>query len=272
LNKITTITSRQNKLFPDLKELYSYRQLLFSLALRDIKVKYAQTYIGILWAFINPVFNLLVLSFVFGVVAKVNTNGLPQLLFTIAGLSAWTYFSTLLTEAGNSIVGAQNMIKKIYFPRLVIPLSKALSGLIDLGVTLICLIILMMYYKTLPGVQIIYLPLFVLLAIICGLAGGILISALSARYRDFSYVVPMLVRLGLYITPVAYSANSIPEKYKIFYYLNPMAGIVEGFRWSLFGSESPDQYMIISIVVALMLFVASLIYFAKIEHKLADII
>jgi len=268
-----TIISAENKSwFPDFKELYRYRQLVFSLAWRDIRVKYAQTYVGILWAFINPIFNLIVLSFVFGKIAKVDTDGIPHVLFTIAGLSAWIYFSTLVSEAGSSILSSQSMIKKIYFPRLAIPLSKALSGLVDLVITLVCLLVIMIYYGKFPSENIAWLPVFIILSLASGLTGGIFVSALTVRYRDFSFVVPMLVRIGMFLTPIAYSASSVPEKYKLLYYLNPMAGVVEGFRWSLLGSSEPDTLMIYSILIMVLLFFVSLVLFAKVEYKMADII
>ncbi|MFT6334188.1 MAG: lipopolysaccharide transport system permease protein [Saprospiraceae bacterium] len=268
----TIIDARSKSILPDFGEIFRYRQLLFSLAWRDIRVKYAQTYIGLIWAFINPIFNLAVLSFVFGTVAKVDTGEVPHLLFTIAGLSAWTYFSTLLSEAGSSIVGAQSMIKKIYFPRIVIPLSKAISGLVDFGVTLICLVALMFYYGYTPGPYILWLPLFLLLALFSGLAGGILASALSVRYRDFSFVIPMIVRLGLYATPVAYQASAVPESYKTIFYLNPMVGVVEGFRWALFGTSAPDPLMFYSIGIIFIIFIIAIIYFHKVEGVMADIL
>lgn len=268
----TIINAESSSWLPDFGELYRYRHLLFSLAWRDIRVKYAQTYIGLAWAFINPIFNLLVLSFVFGKVAKVETDGVPHVLFTIIGLSAWTYFSTLLNEAGTSIVGAQNMIKKIYFPRLVIPLSKAISGLIDFFITLLCLIAIMAYYQFYPSGNVVWLPLFLILAIVSGLAGGILISALSARYRDFSFIVPMISRIGLFATPVAYSASSVPEQYKLLYFLNPMAGVVEGFRWSLVGTSNPEPYMFISIGIMLSILIVGLLYFVKVDRIMADIL
>jgi len=268
----TIIRASDRKVLPDFKELWSYRQLLFSLAWRDIRVKYAQTYVGLLWAIINPVFNLLVLSFVFGQIAKVDTGDIPHVVFTIAGLAAWTYFSTLLSEAGNSIVGAQSMVKKIYFPRLVIPLSKALSGLVDFGITISLLILIMLYYGVMPSANIVWLPIFIVLALMSGLAGGILFSGLSVRYRDFSFIVPMIVRLGLYATPIAYAASSVPEKYKLLYFLNPMAGIVEGFRWSLFGTEAPEVYMFYSIGIMVCIFIFSIIYFQKVDRVMADIL
>lgn len=268
----TIIKAESSSWLPDIGELYRYRQLLFSLAWRDIRVKYAQTYIGLTWAFINPIFNLLILSFVFGKVAQVETGGVPHVLFTIIGLSAWTYFSTLLNEAGTSIVGAQNMIKKIYFPRLVIPLSKAISGLVDFFITLLCLLVIMAYYQYYPSENVIWLPLFLILALLSGLAGGILISALSARYRDFSFVVPMISRIGLFATPVAYSASSVPDQYKLLYFLNPMAGVVEGFRWSLIGTSDPEPYMFISIGIMLSILVIGIIYFVRVDRVMADIL
>ncbi len=270
--KKTVIEAGNNRFFPDFLEIFGYKQLLLSLAWRDIRVKYAQTYIGLLWTFINPVFNILILSFVFGVVAKVDTNGVPQILFTVAGLSAWTYFSTLINEAGNSIVGAQSMIKKIYFPRLVIPLSKAISGLVDLVVTLICLVIIMGFYGISPGVNAIYLPVFIILVLLSGLSAGIFVSALTTRYRDFSFIVPMIVRIGLFATPIAYAASAVPAKYKLIYFLNPMAGIVEGFRWSLLGIGNPEPYMFYSIGLLIIASIVGLYYFAKIERTMADIL
>ena len=268
----TVIDASKWSVFPNLNELWRYRQLMYSLAWRDIRVKYAQTFVGLLWTIINPVFNLLILSFVFGKVAKVDTGGVPHLLFTVAGLSAWTYFSTLLSDAGNSIVGAQSMVKKIYFPRLIIPMSKALTGLVDFGVTLLILFALMIYYGVSPGPNIVWLPLFLFFALISGLAGGIIFSALSVRYRDFSYIIPMVVRVGLYATPVAYPVSAVPEKYKLLYFMNPLAGIVEGFRWSLFGVGDPQPYMFYSLGFIFILFIIGILFFQRIDRNIADII
>jgi len=268
----TVINAEKKSWFPDFGELNRYRQLLFSLAWRDIRVKYAQTYIGLFWALINPVVNLVILSFVFGRIAQVDTQGVPHLLFTITGLAAWTYFSTLFSEAGNSIVGSQAMIKKIYFPRLVIPLSKALSGLIDFGITMICLLVIMIYYGIWPGANVIWLPLFILLALVSGLAVGIIASALTVRYRDFAFVVPMLVRIGMFATPIAYSSTAVPQEFKFLYFLNPMAGVVEGFRWSLLGNETLDSYMLFSISLMIILLFVGLFLFAKMERVMADIL
>jgi len=268
----TIINAEHASIFPDFREIYKYRQLLFSLAWKDIRIRYAQTFVGLTWAFINPVFNLIILSFVFGTVAKVDTGKVPHALFTISGLAAWTYFSTLLSSAGSSIVGAQGMIKKIYFPKILIPLSKAISGLVDFGVTMICLLGLMLYYGFTPGPYILWLPIFLFIALLSGLAVGILTSALSVRYRDFIFVTPLLVRLGLYATPIAYQASAVPDVYKTIYYLNPMVGVVEGFRWALFGTTSPDPAMFYSIGIIFIIFIIAIIYFNKVERVMADIL
>ena len=268
----TVIRSKENSLLPDFRELYRYKHLIYSLAWRDIRVKYAQTYIGLAWAFLNPVINIIILSFVFGKVAKVDTEGLPHILFTVTGLAAWTYFATLLNDAGNSIIASQAMIKKIYFPRLVIPLSKALSGLVDVVVAIICIVVIMLYYGYSPGPNFLWLPLFLLISLLSGLAGGILVSALSVRYRDFAYVVPMLVRIGMFATPIAYSASMVPDQYKTLFYLNPMVGVVEGFRWSLLGTGSIDNFAIFSILIMIALLFISLILFKRVEHQMADLL
>lgn len=272
MSKITIIESNQSRLFPDFGELWRYRQLLFSLAWRDIRVKYAQTFIGILWSFLNPILNLVILSFIFGTVMNADTNEIPPVLFTVAGLSTWNYFSTLLSEAGNSLIGAQNMISKVYFPRLIIPLSKALSGMVDYVITIICLIVIMIYYGYSPGMNIIWLPLFVGVSIIAGLAGGILISALNIRYRDFKFITPVITRIGLYVTPIAYSSSMIPDKFAFLYSLNPMVGVVEGFRWSLLGEAEMNFNFWPAVVSISILFVLSLVIFNKVDRNVSDLI
>jgi len=270
--KKTIITPSGSLFSNNLKEVYSYRGLLRSLAWKDLRVKYAQTFIGLLWALINPLFTLLILTFVFGIVVNVNTGDIPHILYTIAGLCGWTYFSELLTEAGNSIISNQNMVQKIYFPRLILPLSKALTGLVDLGITLILVLLIMVMYGYMPSSNIIYLPFFIILAIISGLAGGIWVSALTVRYRDFRFVTQFIVRLGLYATPVAYASTSVPESYRFLFNLNPLVGIVEGFRWSILGTPFYGGGLMISIVSVAILLVSGLLYFNKVEKVIADII
>ena len=258
----------------NLKEVWEYRELLWTLTYRDFRVKYAQTAIGLTWAMLNPIISILILSFVFGSVAKVGTDGsdTPHLLYTTAGMCGWTYFSALLSQAGNSIIGAQGMVKKVYFPRLVIPLSKAITSFVDLAIVLLIIIILMFYYGIPPKTSIVYLPFYLLMAIVSGLAGGIWMSALTVRFRDFIHIVPLLLRIGLFATPIAFPSSSVPEKYQLLFFMNPMAGVVEGVRWSLLGGTAPHEYAYISFIIIFILFVWSLFYFNKVQRKMADIL
>jgi len=258
------------------KELWAYRDLFYILAYRDLRVRYAQTFLGLLWAFIQPLATLTIFTVVFGKVAAVETNGLPYPLFAVCGMATWSYFSFVLNQSGNSIIGAQEMVKKIYFPRLVIPLSKALVGFVDFAIALLFVVILMFYYGYIPSANIIYAPIFIILTIISALAVGVWLSALTIRYRDFQHVVPFLVQFGLYATPVGYQAKDVikrlPEWGSFLYYANPMAGIVEGFRWSLLGGAPPSIYAYFSFSIVILLFVSGLLYFKRVEKVMADIV
>lgn len=274
----TIIEARRSALRIDFAELYAYRDLLWALTYRDLRVRYAQTFIGFLWVIVNPLFSLFILTFVFGMVAKIDVGSgaqgqaIPHLLYTMVGLTGWTYFSESFAQAGTSVINAQQMVQKIYFPRLMLPLSKALTALVDLGVSLLLVGVLLLYYGFVPDGNIVFLPLFVLLAIVSGLAGGIWISALTIRFRDFQYVVPMLLRVGMYLTPIAYPSSAVPEKYQLLYYLNPIAGIVEGMRWAVLGGTALHPYSYISFAVMGLLFLLGLLYFNKVERVVADII
>lgn len=260
----------------NLKELFEYKDLFYTLAYRDFRVKYAQTFLGFVWAFIQPALTLLVFSLLFGRGLQIDTQGIPYLLFAACGLTAWTYFSAVMGQAGSSIIGAQGMVQKIYFPRLIIPLSKALVGLIDFGITLLIIFLLMLYYQYVPSSNIIFLPIFVLAAIISALGVGIWLSALTIRYRDFQHIIPFLVRFGMFFTPVAYPSSiivsRIPDWASIVYFLNPIAGIVEGFRWCVLGLDPPGVLSFISFGVVFLLFISSLFYFKKVEKSIADIV
>ncbi|MFT6319140.1 MAG: lipopolysaccharide transport system permease protein [Granulosicoccus sp.] len=268
----TIIERSKNPFKIDFRELYRFRELLWILAYRDFRVKYAQTFIGFLWAFINPIFTLLILTFVFGVVAKVDTGTTPHIIYTLAGLVGWTYFASLFAEAGNSIIGAQQMVQKIYFPRLIIPLSKALNGFIDFGITLFCMFGLMLIYQFPPAKSIVFMPFFIIMAILSGLTGGIWMSALTVRYRDFQFITPFLLRLGMYATPIAFPTEAVPEKFRLLFYLNPMAGVVEGMRWSIIGGQAPHPLAYISFGVIGILFFLGVLYFHKVEKVMADIL
>jgi lipopolysaccharide transport system permease protein len=266
------VDARHSSFRIDFRELINYRDLFYILAYRDLRVRYAQTFLGFLWALLQPLATLLIFVLVFGMAVKVDTGNIPYPLFAVSGIAMWAYFGFVLNQSGNSVIGAQEMIKKIYFPRLVIPLSKAVVGFVDFGVSLLMLAILMIVYKFTPTINILFAPLFILLNIVAALAVGIWLSALTIRYRDFQHVIPFLVQFGMYATPVAYPARLVPEKYQLIYNLNPMAGVIQGFRWSIFGGDPPDVYFYISMAVILILFVSSLFYFKKVEDVMADIV
>lgn len=270
------VDANKSRFSLNLKELIQYRDLFLILAYRDLRVRYAQTFLGLFWAFIQPAATLFIFTLVFGRAVKVDTGGIPYPVFAICGMTAWTYFSFVLNQSGNSIIGAQEMVKKIYFPRLVIPLSKALVGFVDFAIAFLILFILLIAYSVTPSANIIFLPVFILLTIVSGLAVGIWLSALTIRYRDFQHIVPFLVQFGLYATPIAYPAETIvkelPAWGAVIYYLNPMTGVVEGFRWSIIGGTSPNGLTYISFSIIILLFVTALIYFKKVERVMADIV
>lgn len=267
------IQSGKKSIFPDFKELYRYKDLFLTLSWRDFRVRYAQTAIGFLWAFLQPIVTLFILTLVFNQFAGVKTK-IPHLLFTVSGLSIWTYFSYVMTNSGSSIIQSQDMVKKIYFPRLIIPISKAVVGLIDFSITLIILIVLMFYYQIAPAKTIIFAPFFIGIGILAALSVGIWLSALTVRYRDFQHVVPFLIQIGLFLTPVAYPVEMVSERLpkwaESIYYLNPIAGAVQGFRWSVFGGSMPNSMVFLSFAMVLVLLFTGLLYFKKIESEMAD--
>jgi lipopolysaccharide transport system permease protein len=257
----------------NLKEIFSYRELLWMLAYRDFKIRYAQTVLGILWAVIQPLLTLLIFILVFKKAAKVDTGSVPYPIYAMTGMWAWSYFSYVMTQAGQSIINSQSLITKVYFPRLIIPISKSLVGFIDFIIVFVMLVILMISYRVAPSSNIIALPVVILSVVLLSLALGIWLSALTIRFRDFQYVIPFMVQIGLYVTPVAYPSSLIPENYKPLYYLNPMAGVIDCFRWSLLGSPLPEQkYLIYSAAIIVLLFLSGVYYFKRVENTIADII
>jgi lipopolysaccharide transport system permease protein len=256
----------------NLKEIFYYKDLLYTLAYKDFKVRYAQTFLGFLWAFIQPAITLLIFSLIFGRAVKVDTGGIPYPLFALCGMIPWTYFSFVMSQAGNSIIGAQSMIKKIYFPRLIMPLSKAIVGLIDLGIVLLFLSFVLVYFSYYPSANILFLPVFLLFAVLAGAGVGIWLSALTIRFRDFQHIIPFMVQLGLYASPIAYPASIIPDQYQLIYHLNPVAGVVEGFRWSILGYGVMNIYTVLSFLIIIILFITSLLYFKSVEKVMADIV
>lgn len=257
----------------NLRDLWYYRELVYFLTWRDIKVRYKQTLLGAAWAILNPLINMIVLSIIFGNLAGLSTEGYPRPVFTFSALLPWGLFSKALSDTGRSMLANRNMITKIYFPRLIIPLSSVLGGLVDFGIGFVVLLGMMLYYGMLPTANIWALPLFLLLAIATALGVGLWLSALNVKYRDVGYVLPFLTQLWLLITPVAYSSSEIPEQFQVLYALNPMAGVVEGFRWALLGAPTaPGPLMLLSILVSLVLLVSGLYYFRNMETTFADTI
>ncbi len=264
------------RLFPDLRELAAYRDLFITLSYRDIRVRYAQTALGFAWAFFQPLATLLVLSLIFGRAMDVDTQGIPYPLFAVTGISAWSYFSFVLKESGGSIIGSQEIVRKIYFPRLIIPLSKATVGLVDLVVALLVMIAMFFIYGLTPQKGIVLTVLFLLGIMVAAVGVGIWVSALTIKFRDLQHAIPFLIQFGLFITPVAYPASSvtssIPPWATVLYYMNPMAGIIEGYRWSILGIGGVHGLAWLSFGMAIIFFVTGLIYFRKVERYLADLV
>jgi len=257
----------------DLRELWDYRELLYFLTWRDLKVRYKQTALGAAWAVIQPLFMMLVFSLFFGRLAGVPSDGVPYPLFTFCALLPWQLFAHSLTESSNSLVRDQNLITKVYFPRLVVPLSAVLAGLVDFAIAFVILLGMLLFYGIVPGRQIVALPFFILLAIMSAMAVGLWLSALNVQYRDVRYTINFLVQFWLFATPVAYPSSIIPARWRVLYGLNPMVGVVEGFRWSLLGKpESPGTLVVVSTVVVIVLLAGGMFYFRRMEQQFADIV
>lgn len=256
-----------------LKELWAYRELLYFLVWRDVKVRYKQTALGVSWAIIQPVFTMVVFSLFFGRLAKMPSDGIPYPLFSYAALVPWTFFSHGLTLASNSLVGSANLIKKVYFPRLAIPIASVTSGVIDFVIAFIVLLGMMLYYGIVPTINVIWLPLLLLITFITSLAVSLWLSALNVQFRDVRYMIPFLTQLWLFATPIAYPSSLLSEPWRTLYSLNPMVGVVEGFRWALLGTETaPGPILIVSSLAALALLVGGAFYFRRLEKTFADVV
>ena len=256
------------------KDLLAYRELFLFLAWRDVKVRYKQTVLGVAWGVIRPLITLLVFSFVFGTMAGLPSNGIPYPLLVCAGILPWNFFSTAFSEAGASLISNSNLMTKIYFPRLIIPSSTVLVSLLDFLIALGLMLLLMIYYGFSLSLNILLLPLLLILVLICSLGAGFWIAALNVKYRDFRYVIPFIVQIGLYISPVGFKSEIVPEKWRLLYYLNPMAGIIDSFRWCLLGNIHPFYVkgFVLSIIMSFFLLAAGIIYFRKTERSFADVI
>jgi homopolymeric O-antigen transport system permease protein len=255
----------------ELRELWQYRELLAFLIWRDIKVRYKQTALGAAWAILQPVFTMVVFSLFFGRLAKVPSDGVPYPVFAYCALLPWQLFAYALAESSNSVVANERLISKIYFPRLLIPIAGVLAGLVDFAIAFGVLILLMLHYGIIPTWTLATLPLFVLLAILTALAVGLWLSALNVQYRDVRYTVGFLTQIWLFLSPVAYPSSLVPERWRPLYGLNPMAGVVEGFRWALIGkTPSPGPMLAVSVIMVLLMLVGGLFYFRRMENSFAD--
>ena len=256
--------------------LWEYRELLGFLVWRDVKVRYKQTALGVAWIVVQPLVSMVIFSVLFGYLLQAPSNGVPYPIFAYAGLLPWTYFAGSLTRASQSLVGSANLITKVYFPRLVIPLSGVVGGLVDFGVASLVLAGLMVWYRVPPTANIVWLPAFLLLAMATALGFGLWLGALNVRYRDVNYLVPFLVQIWMYVTPVIYSVTLIPERYRWLLALNPMTGVVEGFRWALLGgvmdAEPPGALFAVSVAITLVVLVSGAVFFRSTERTFADII
>lgn len=256
-----------------LKELWEYRELLYFLIWRDVKVRYKQTVLGVAWAVIQPFFTMVVFSLFFGRLAKIPSDDIPYPLFSFAALVPWTFFANGLNQSSNSLVGSANLIKKVYFPRLAIPIATVLSGVVDFILSFIMLIGLMYYFGFTPTINVFWLPLFLLLALVTSLGVSLWFSALNVEFRDVRYIMPFLTQLWLFSTPIAYPSSLLSEPWRTIYGINPMVGVVEGFRWALLGTNTaPDSIIIISSCVAFLLLLSGSFYFRRMEKNFADVV
>ncbi len=270
-NPLIVIDAKQRALGEQIRSLWAYRELLYFLAWRDFKVRYKQTALGAAWAIIQPFFTMVVFSIFFGYLGKIPSDGIPYPVFAYCALLPWSLFAHALSESSNSLVNNQGLLTKVYFPRLIIPIAPLFVGLVDFGIAFVLLLGLMLWYGITPGVAILTVPLFLLLAVLSALAVGIWLSALNVEYRDVRYTIPFLTQLWLFATPVAYPSSLLPEPWRSLYGLNPMAGVVEGFRWALLGrTGAPGALVGVSLAAVVVLLIGGLWYFKRMEHTFAD--
>ena len=257
---------------PDIRELWAHRELLLFLIWRDVAVRYKQTALGVLWAILQPIGTMVVFSVFFGKLIRVASDGVPYPVFSYCALLPWIYFANAMGASSYSLIGNANLLTKMYFPRLIIPLAATLEGLIDFGISFIVLIGLMLYYHVTPTLAVLWLPAFLLLAVAAALAVGLWLAAINVRYRDVRYTLPFLTQIWLFCTPVVYSSTLLPGRWRAFYGINPMAGVIEGFRWALLGTAPPGPTLAVSVAIVALLLAGGLIYFQSTEHTFSDTI
>jgi len=256
------------------KDLWRYRELFYFLAWRDILVRYKQTIIGVAWAILRPVLTMLVFTVVFGKLAKLPSGGAPYPIMVYAALLPWQFFAASFAEGGNSLIVNTSMISKVYFPRLVLPTTAVIVSFVDFLISFAILLAMMLWYEFIPEVRIFMLPLFILIAFAASMAGGLWIAALNVKYRDFRYIIPFIVQFGLYISPVGFTSSIVPDKWRLLYSLNPMVGVIDGFRWAILGGEY-QLYMpgfLLSLALVALILISGIVYFRKTEKTFADVI
>lgn len=271
--RIVRITPLQGSLFPDLRELWEHRELLYFLVWRDIKIRYRQSLLGIGWAVVQPFMIMVVFSVLFGRVAKLPSDGIPYPVFYYSALLPWTYFASALTQSTNSLVGHQSLVKKVYFPRMILPIAAVLSGLPDLGFSFVVLLAMMLVYGMVPGVAVLLLPAFVLLATLTALSLGLWLSSLNAVYRDIRHAIPFVVQIGMFLSPVVYPSSMVPEAWRWLYGLNPMAGAIEGFRWALLSRGAPPgPWLLVPVLALVLLLAGGVLFFRRMEGTVIDVV
>lgn len=256
------------------QDLWKYRELFYFLSWRDILVRYKQTLIGIGWALIRPFLTMVVFTIVFGKIAKLPSDGVPYPILVFAAMLPWQFFSNALSESSNSLIANANLISKVYFPRLIVPGSAVIVSFVDFMISGMILLGLMAWYNFVPGWRILTLPLFIIIAFMAAFGAGLWLAALNVEYRDFRYIVPFLVQFGLYISPVGFSSNVVPERWRLLYSFNPMVGVIDGFRWAILGRESIIYWpgFIVSVALVILVLVSGIWYFRKVERTFADVI
>jgi len=273
IRPVVVIEPRRGWAAMNLKEVLEYRELLYFFVWRDLKVRYKQTILGALWAILQPLITMLVFSVFFGRLAKMPSDGVPYPLFSFAALVPWTFFATGLSQSSNSLVSGANMLRKIYFPRLVMPTASVLAGVVDFGLAFLVLVGMMFFYGFTPSAAVVILPALLLLTVITSLGAGLWLSALNVQFRDVRYIIPFLVQIWLLATPIAYSSNLLPDRWRTLYAINPMVGVVEGFRWALLGTgTAPGPMLLASSVAALLLLVSGIFVFRRMERNFADVV
>ena len=271
--QVTIIEPKKGWVPIDLREIWDYRELLYFLTKRDIKVRYKQTILGGLWAVIQPAFTMIVFTLFFGRLAKVPSDGLPYPIFVYAGLLPWTYFANTVSASGNSLVGSSNLITKVYFPRLMVPASAALAGLLDFFIALFVLAVLMVYYQFLPGAGILLFPFLVALTFLCAVGVGLWLSALNVQYRDIRYAIPFLIQIWMFLSPVIYPVSLVNDRYQWLLALNPMGGLIHAYRASLLGHQPINWPLLgLSALIIVALFLGGLYYFRRMERVFADVV